>query len=120
MVESNRHLTQKPSVNSSANVALDDVFDALADRQRRKLIRYLLKCDPPISTTEIADALQTRNRAPPVEKHRELRISIHHVHLPKLDEIGILDYDPGAKQVVGWENIETIEPYIDIAETLER
>lgn len=119
MVESNRHVTQKRSTNPSASVPLDDVFEVLADRQRRHVIKYLLECDPPVTTREIADALQSRDQVGSVEKHRELRISIHHIHLPKLDENGIVDYDSEANQVVDWENVESMEPYIDIAETLE-
>lgn len=120
MAESNQHVPHKRSSNSSTNVLLDDVFEVLADRKRRHLIRYLLQCDPPVSITEIADALQTRDKVGSVDERRKLRVSLHHIHLPKLDEIDIVDYDTETNRVVGWHHVKSIEPYLDIAEKLER
>lgn len=120
MGESNHTISQKRSANPAADAPLDDVFDVLADQRRRNLLRHLLECDPPVSVTEIAEALQSHGHVGSVEERRKLRISIHHVHLPKLDERGVLDYDAETNRVVGWSRIESMEPYLDIAETLER
>ncbi|WP_323190733.1 hypothetical protein [Halostella sp. PRR32] len=120
MAESNQQVSQKRFTNSATDLPLDNVFEVLADQRRRNLLRYLLECDPPATVTEMADALLADAGTEEVEERRNLRISLHHVHLPKLDETGFVDYDAETNRVVGRNGIDQIAPYLDITETLER
>jgi DNA-binding transcriptional ArsR family regulator len=66
---------------------LDDLFDALANETRRRTIRLVADRDGPVDRDEIASALG------PAEADRA-GTTLHHVHLPVLDEADVLRYDP--------------------------
>ena len=113
MVESN---TRSPQDHAdSTRTPSDEVFAVLADRRRRQILRYLHESDPPEGLESIADAIENRHGAPP---RRELRISLHHKHLPKLDAAGLIEYAAGDNRVVDADDIVSVESYLDTAEDL--
>ncbi|NHN47274.1 helix-turn-helix transcriptional regulator [Halostella sp. JP-L12] len=114
MVKSNTRSPQDSSADS-ARAPSDDVFSVLADRRRRQILRYLHEADPPEGLESIADAVGDRAGAPP---RRELRIALHHKHLPKLDATGLIEYDAGDNRVVDAEGVESVSSYLDTAEEL--
>lgn len=90
---------------STGDAELDDadaerLMDAVADDRRRRALRVLAEDDPeqPLSTlAERVHSLET-------EEHDELarqdvKISLHHSELPKLDELELVTYDPDDKEV---------------------
>lgn len=87
----------------SASLARDELFDLLRVERRRALLRYLDGLDDqdgsPLS--ELASAVAAETGDPGFESGREhrLAISLHQVHLPKLDAAGVLDYDVEARTV---------------------
>lgn len=72
---------------------LDALLDALASDRRRRVLRYLESAkDGPTSVATLADVLRRRNEAG--ADRATLRARLHHVELPKLDDAGLLTYDP--------------------------
>ena len=72
------------SLNSASNKTLG--FDALVDR--------------------VADRIRDEDTARESDEHRQrVRIALHHTHLPKLEEVHIIDYEAetGHVQFVGGE-----------------
>lgn len=114
MVESNTRSPQDHPADSTRAPG-DEVFSVLADRQRRQILRYLHGSDPPEGIESIADAIEDRHDAPP---RRELRIALHHKHLPKLDAAGLVEYAAGDNRVVDADGIESVESHLDTAEDL--
>lgn len=102
-----------PPINSpAADLEFDDssadavatAMGILADRDRRAVLRYLDRSGGTATLTELAEAIATETRNPDPatisdladvssRDVRELRISLHHVHVPKLDAAGAIDYD---------------------------
>ena len=71
---------------TSVSPTIDTVFSALADSQRRLLVRYLSQqTHETVTVRELAAALESdpTNTEP----------RLHHVHLPHLDAAGHIDYD---------------------------
>jgi hypothetical protein len=66
--------------------SLDLLFDCLSDERRRRLVVYMHRsgCDR-FTLDRLATALPGDNR--------RLRTQLHHVHLPKLEEAGVVVYD---------------------------
>jgi len=68
------------------------MYNALADRSRRLVLEYLRDCpDHTASVEQLAEyvneqSADTRASSPPT-------LRLHHVHLPKLDEMEVLEYD---------------------------
>lgn len=87
------------SVTSYSTVTddLDTICDILAEARRRYLLYHLLTIDGRVTELDTAvDAVWTYETAateiddPPREA---VRIDLHHVHLPRLADAGIVDYD---------------------------
>lgn len=103
--------------------SFDTVLDLIAAARRRTLL-YALKDSQSSSLTldALVDAVSEREssipkRTPP-DSREEVRMALRHVHLPKLDEVGIVDYDPEAATVRYHRN-EALEACLQYVETLE-
>lgn len=76
--------------------SIDLWFAALSDPRRRSLCRYAMRTDGgPVAHEELVDHVV--RRAPETdsaEPDRErVETELRHVHLPKLDDAGMVDYD---------------------------
>lgn len=83
---------------TSASESLDAVFRALADHRRRCICHYLARSDGPMAVTELAElvaaSMSEKTRAVLTSAEIEkTRAELHQMHLPKLEEVGIVDYD---------------------------
>lgn len=68
------------------------MFQVLGDERRRKVLQYLQSNgDAPIPVGTLAEDLS--RPAGDASSVDALTIELHHHHLPKLDEAGLLDYD---------------------------
>lgn len=70
----------------------DEIYAALACGERRELLRYL-KDVQVAQFEEVAQHLLKRENGSAEEKPDAMRIRLHHVHLPKLVETGVLTLD---------------------------
>jgi DNA-binding transcriptional ArsR family regulator len=93
------HVSEKDvlPVNSESE-SLDSVFRALSDHRRRCICHYLSQADDSLPVDELAELLA----ASMIEKTRAVltsaeiektRTELHRIHLPKLTEAGIVEYD---------------------------
>lgn len=74
---------------------------ALSDERRRILLEELSARQEPVELDDLASAIARAEtaREPGPEARRRLSISLHHVHLPKLAEFGVVTYDPHTRRV---------------------
>lgn len=79
--------------------AFDSVLEACQDQHRRIVLGVLTEERRSLTLNELTEAVVTHNhRTPPAEAPedvlREIRLSLYHVHLRKLDAEGFVNYDP--------------------------
>jgi hypothetical protein len=75
---------------------------ASVSRPRRRLIAHLAeRPDQPHSVSALAEALLPEKDKADLRSAFELQL--HHVHLPALQDDGLIDYDADAKRVVSVE-----------------
>jgi predicted transcriptional regulator len=70
---------------------------ALADERRRETLRVLREADTPLSVTDLAVELTgvgepSTDQA--VERVRRRRVQLYHRHLPRLADVGLVEFDP--------------------------
>lgn len=83
--------------------ALDTIYSLLSDRRRRSVVAVLSDRNSPIELRELATAVTETASDPddgPPNATREVVTTLHHVHLPKLDAAGVIDYDSETNTVV--------------------
>ena len=75
----------------------DSLFWLLGNPRRRVVLAHLQRrADETVDVDEVIDAVAARERPDPGPgTHRErVAIDLHHVHLPKLADAGVIEYDP--------------------------
>lgn len=81
------------------------VFDALAHARRRVLLSILVERQGPITEHELAAQIAACEQETPPgdetnEKHEQIQLSLSHCHLPKLEDVGLIEYDRDEGAVV--------------------
>lgn len=98
--------------------SLNAILDVLAHHYRRETLRCLVD-DPEhvASIGDVASRLADRQteRTGKRPSRDQIEIELHHVHLPKLVEAGIVEYDARSQELRYWPN-ERVE---DLLEYLE-
>jgi hypothetical protein len=93
--------------------SLDVLLDVLADEQRRCLLAYLLDRDAIVESFEnLTDGvIEELERRRGVRPSREvIGTDLRHRHLPRLADVGALEYDPRSRTVRfhGHERLERL------------
>lgn len=83
---------------------LETTLRLLSDPRRRSVVAVLSDRDPPIALPELATAVASRETESESNDHsaetlEAVSTELHHDHLPRLDDVDIIDYDPEASAV---------------------
>jgi DNA-binding transcriptional ArsR family regulator len=112
-----------PMNSNIHSVPTNKVLALVSDQTRRRLIRHLIASND--ETVEVNDLIRDLRRDQSNSTHTShststhLRIELQHVHLPKLDEAGVVDYD-SRSTTVRYNSIDNVEKLVTfITEELE-
>jgi hypothetical protein len=95
------------------------VYDILANPRRRGTIRHLTETagGRTVSLRDLATAIaaeETGQSPPPRSCRESVYNSLHQTHLPKLDELGIVEYDRKARAVSVRDSAREIDRYMEL------
>jgi len=88
--------------------ALDSLFEALADGYRRRLLFALLEHNPQAETDNRIRPGAVVEEDPPVSE-----AAVLHAHLPKLEEMGLIDWDRERHEIAAGPRFEEVRPILD-------
>lgn len=96
-------------------IAFDALLDVCADRHRRIVLAVLAGEQRRLTVNDLAKAIVKHNHHVPVTETSggqlsKLGASLHHVHLPKIEESGLVTYDPERRLVESTERFEQVQP----------
>jgi hypothetical protein len=103
--------------------SFDQTLDLISVARRRTLLYHLKdRGTGTIPLDDLVDAVATRERAIPArdtpDSVESVRVSLVHAHLPRLADLGILDYDAESSTVEYYGN-PALESFLRYVETLE-
>lgn len=81
------------------SLPIDDALTALADPERRRLIGILGQLDTPERMSALTRTLAVEMDWTGGDAVEQLHVRLHHVHVPKLADVGIVIYDDEADSV---------------------
>lgn len=115
-VETLADLSQDGS--SEPRIAVEQIHRLLASARRRHVLSHLSSspgADVPVDDVVTA-VVEREDPDPGPLTHRDrVETDLHHVHLPKLAESGVVSYDPGAG-TVRYESLEAVEVLLAVSE----
>ena len=89
-------------------LSFDEVVDAVADIQRRRLLVKLMEANP-------QPAAQVRSGDSESEADvDEQAVSMVHTHLPKLIDLGIIEFASDGQEIVKGSNFDQIRPLLEL------
>ncbi|MFB6196408.1 MAG: hypothetical protein ABEI80_09565 [Haloplanus sp.] len=94
-----------------------DAVSVLLERLYRQDIVVIVADRRRVTVAELVSALRARERAsagPLPDDDRTLRVALHHVDLPKLADVGLLEYDPDEKTAAGTDRLRPFADRVDL------
>lgn len=88
---------------------LDEMFIALSDIHRRRLLLALQEHPREAYEMRISEGVHTGEETP-----ERLRVKMFHIHLPKLEETGFIRWDRAAETVAKGPRFEEIRPLLEL------
>ncbi|WP_232342811.1 DUF7344 domain-containing protein [Halosimplex litoreum] len=84
------------------DLCADERHDLLAVERRRVVLEALVDREEPVALADLAEwvaARETDAATPGEDATERVAVSLHHVHLPRMDDLGVLDYDVATNRV---------------------
>lgn len=95
-----------------SGLSLDVAFEILANGRRRAVLSYLLEDERRADLEDLAAHVTT---TVPTDADRPTAATLHHLHLPKLADAGLISYDHEQGTAVARDSIRDLEPYLEWA-----
>lgn len=95
----------------------NEIHNVLRNERRRQALEYLGSRDEVLTIDELAKhiaSLETGESPPPHDVRKSVYVSLHQTHLPKLDELGIVEYDLRSKELSLTDRADEVEVYMDV------
>ncbi|MFH5798971.1 ArsR family transcriptional regulator [Haladaptatus sp. CMAA 1911] len=89
----------------------DEIFDVLSHRQRRHVLSTLLDSGDEITVSELAEMTSSKSDG----DASRIEVGLHHSHLPRLEGMGIVEYDRDAETVEPTAAVAELEPFFELA-----
>lgn len=101
----------------SSSIDSDTVLGLCADQHRRIALAVLANEQRSLTRNDLTKAIAKHNHHVPVtempkERLSEVQISLHHVHLPKIEAAGLVNYDQERGLVEPTEQFEEVQPQL--------
>ncbi|GAA0679247.1 ArsR family transcriptional regulator [Natronoarchaeum mannanilyticum] len=115
--ESAKEMDQEQAVATTNPLSLDATFDALADAERRTILHYLTDAaDHEATVDELVSHItqQEASHTGELPSRDSIEMRLHHIHLPKLVEVGLVEYDTRTEQLRYWSD-DRLETWLERA-----
>ncbi|WP_439026000.1 DUF7344 domain-containing protein [Haloarchaeobius sp. DT45] len=97
----------------------EELFEVLSNRRRRQTLHYLLQQEDETATKrELSRQLAAWENDEPVDmvsssERKRVYIALHQTHLPKLDDAGLVDYEPSTGTITLTDVCQELDVYLD-------
>lgn len=103
--------------NGASELEPAEIHDVLRNDRRRLVLQRLRDRpdDQPVrDLAEHVAGVEADETPPPRNVRQSVYVSLHQTHLPKLDELGIVEYDAESKNVCLAEHADEVTVYMEV------
>lgn len=93
-----------------------EIHDVLSNERRQLILKFLREAGGLLTARELSERIaefETGESPPPRNIRQSAYVSLHQTHLPKLDELDIVDYDQSAKTVELNDRARQVNVYME-------
>lgn len=109
------------SRGDDSDVPWDALAALLAHPRRQHIVSIIAKHSQPLPLDELGTALMASEQASRTTDRdgdkSTLLTTLHHVDLPTLEEVGLIEYDRDEKTITRYRSLETVSDWMDTAST---
>ena len=94
----------------------EEIHDVLRNQRRRLLLDLLQEASGPLTVRELSErigAIEADQDPPPRSVRQSVYVSLLQTHLPKLDELGIVDYEEEGRLVGVGDGLREVAVYLE-------
>ena len=110
-----------PPTNDSTEddeLSLDDLFFTLQNERRRLVLKYLSESEQVVEMRDVAEQVaawehDTTLAALTSDERQRVYIALYQSHLPKLDNVGLIEYNQSRGIIEQTQRMEQIVPYLE-------
>lgn len=99
------------------SLSKDALYELLSHRRRRAILYRLDEREGPVAFSDLSEAIAIgetdSDDAVPAETLQRVRISLHHVHVPKLSNADVVAFDRTERTVELLENGRAMLPHLE-------
>ncbi len=108
--------------DDDGRLSKDEMFHILQNERRRRVLEFISNCDGPVEMRDVAEQVaawehDTTVQALTSDERQRVYIALYQSHLPKLDDVGLIDYNQSRGIIDPRETVEQVEPYLNTAES---
>lgn len=97
---------------------LDGIFEILKNQRRRYTIKFLNRQEGTVTLSDLAEHVAAEECETTVEalssaQRKRAYVGLYQCHLPKMDEMGIVDFNSDRGMISLGPNAEQLDPYFD-------
>ncbi|WP_433625635.1 DUF7344 domain-containing protein [Halomicrococcus sp. NG-SE-24] len=107
----------EPPVRQSVRPSPDTLFDVLSNPYRRYALAQLARHGGELRVDELVERLvdwEAERGAPADPDRRRVASMLYHVHLPKLADVGLVEYDQEEATVAPGTEADVVKPFLDL------
>lgn len=121
--ESDRRESAEPDSDAGSEeraIDRDELFHLLQNERRRRALDYLRRQEGPIRMRDVVDhvAAEEHDTSPEAlrsDERKRVHIALYQSHLPKLDQVGVIDYNQDRGVVTRTSLADQLDPYLEAA-----
>ncbi|MDS0222839.1 hypothetical protein NDI54_15950 [Haloarcula sp. S1AR25-5A] len=104
--------------DDDASASLDVIFEILKNSRRREVLHFLRERDEQVSLGELAEHVaaienDTTTDALTSSERKRVYVGLYQCHLPKMDDIGVVDFNQDRGRITLTEKAGDFEKYLD-------
>jgi hypothetical protein len=96
-----------------------EIFDVLQNQRRRYVLEYLNRFEEPVSLSDLATQVAAWEYGTCIEEvttdqKKRVYTTLQQTHIERMEEAGIIDYDPEEKLIARTPHTEDLTVYLEI------
>jgi len=111
-------VADEPEPVETRALGLDQVFEVLKNQRRRYVLQHLRERDEQVSLSELSEQIAAWEngkeiRAITSDERKRVYVGLYQCHLPKMDGMGVVEFNKPRATIAPGENIDLLYTYLD-------